>query len=541
MIEQNIFALCQDAIPGFLGLFDLSIAPKLLYYAYVPAIVISLFFAFVILWRDRFSRVGWSFLTTAITFSAWLVNEIIQWTAVYHTHILGSWQASLFIESLFFLSVLFTLSSFIRESKALKYITLFNVLVSIGMIFFFESPLNIASYDAVNCEGVTGLIWTFFYIYQFLLLGIVWYLGQRALKKSKDPEKTGASYRTKVLLGMILLFGLFLGTNIASELTGIYTLNILIPVSMISCIIFIAFPAVEHPIFSFRFYRSEILVYSAMALVGSLLLIPDLISQKIVIIGTFIALLLLGQSVVAINKREAKQRDLLDTLNKRLTMLDAKKNEFLSFATHQLRSPLTSLKWGIDSLKDGANPETITTLGGTVDDLISTVNDLLDISKIEQGGLVMKLEKINLGDFVKRITDEFTMTATNKGLALTFENNSGECVLSADPTKLRQVFVNLIDNAIKYTAKGSITVSITQEFRKAVVTVKDTGPGIAPDELANLFNKFARGAAGSASKGGSGLGLYLAKKIIEVLHGEISADSAGMSKGSSFIVKLPLV
>jgi|GEM_PF-2400670 len=541
MIEQNIFALCQDAIPGFLGLFDLSIAPKLLYYAYIPAIIISVFFAFVILWRDHFSRVGWAFLATTVTFSAWLVNEIIQWIAVYHIHILGSWQASMFIESLFFLAVSFTFASFIRESKALRYITLLNIFISLGVFFLIKSPLNIASYNAIDCEGIAGVLWNFFYGYQFFVLILAWYFGRKALKQTTGAAQDSSPYRTKVLWGIILLFALFLGTNIVSELTGFYNLNILIPIGMISCVILIAFPAVEHPIFSFQFYRSEVLIYSAVALVGSLLLIPDVISQKIVIMGTLIALFLLGKSVIAINKREQKQRGLLDTLNKRLTMLDAKKNEFLSFATHQLRSPLTSIKWGLDSLKDNYNPDTVKTLRATVEDLVSTVNDLLDISKIEQGGLVMKLEKINLGDFIKRITDEFDMTAKNKGLALMLNDTTNNCMLSADPTKLRQVFVNIIDNAIKYTASGTITVSVVQESKQAVITISDTGPGIAATELAGLFNKFARGDAGNKSKGGSGLGLYLARKIIEVLHGEIEADSEGLGKGSSFTVKLPLV
>ncbi len=537
-MDNNLLQICQDSIPKFLGLFDLSIAPKLLFYAYVPAIVISLYFAVIIMVRDKFSKVSLSFFAMALTFSIWLGNEIVQWTAVYHWMIFTSWKLSIFFETLFFLSILFTLSSFIQNSKILKRVKYVNFVMPIAALFVINSTWNMMSYDFQNCEGVPGQLWLYFYMYQFLMLIFVWWAGSRALKEEQQVDHN--KYKMKVLAGIITLFALFLATNIASEVVGSYFLNILIPVGMIACVALIAFPAVEHPIFSFKFYRSEVLIYSSIALVGSLLLIPDFTSQRIVIIGTLLALIFVGKSVMSINKREAKQRDELDNLNKKLQKLDATKNEFLSFATHQLRSPLTSIKWGLNSLKEKYSPETTDHLLATTDDLIGTVNDLLDISKIEQGGLVMKMEEFDLHDFVGRVVEEFRMTAEKKGLRLAFTGDIVPCFVLADENKLRQVFVNLIDNAIKYTQKGDIKVVFRRIGKTAEVSVWDTGPGIAPEELKDLFDKFLRGAAGKASQGGSGLGLYLAKKIIENHKGHLSAKSDGIGKGSVFTVALPL-
>jgi signal transduction histidine kinase len=223
------------------------------------------------------------------------------------------------------------------------------------------------------------------------------------------------------------------------------------------------------------------------------------------------------------------------------------KNEFLSFTTHQLRSPLTQLKWGLGAVAEGvADRPTIakmvTQLRTTSDEMISTVNDLLDISKIEQGGMVLKKELIDLVSFLDRAAEEFRVLAEIKGLQYTFEPHVTTAPIIADQTKLRQVINNLIDNAIKYTVSGSIKILLDKQFEKNTYTISivDTGAGIAAEEIPKLFLKFSRGNAGKIFMGGSGLGLYLGKKITEMHQGTISVYSAGIGAGSTFVVKLPI-
>lgn len=264
------------------------------------------------------------------------------------------------------------------------------------------------------------------------------------------------------------------------------------------------------------------------------------ITLNIVLIGTLFVMIAIGILLVRNSRAQGRQKDVLQKLNTNLTNLDAKKNEFLSFATHQLRSPLTSIKWGLDSLKEKFSAETIDHLLLTTDDLIGTVNDLLDISKMEQGGMVMKMEEFDVHDFVGRLVEEFRMAAEAKGLKLVFQGDNVPCFIHSDQNKLRQVFVNLIDNAIKYTKKGEIVVAFKKFSKNVVIEVRDTGPGIEPKELSELFDKFLRGKAGKASEAGSGLGLYLARQIMRALHGEISAHSVGLGHGSTFKVVLPL-
>lgn len=261
---------------------------------------------------------------------------------------------------------------------------------------------------------------------------------------------------------------------------------------------------------------------------------------SLVLYLTLITMIVIGFLMWRESRNEKRENRELTQKNKSLAEHDASKSEFLSFATHQLKSPLTSLKWGLAALKELYDASLVDKLQMTTDDMISTVTDLLDISKIEQGGMSMTREEFDLHDFVGRIVEEFQAAARAKGLRLVFTGEIVPCFVFADQTKLRQVFANLIDNAIKYTQKGEVKVVFRHQGTMAEVSVWDTGPGIAPSEQKALFDKFLRGAAGKASQGGSGLGLYLAKEIAVAHHGDIRATSPGLGKGSVFTVRLPL-
>ena len=246
-------------------------------------------------------------------------------------------------------------------------------------------------------------------------------------------------------------------------------------------------------------------------------------------------------------KSEQVKGAIIQEANKKMEMINQAKNEFLSFATHQLRSPLTSIKWGLNAISDSVKNDsqtlqTVEQLRTIADNMVNTVNDLLDISKIEQGGLVLTSEPVDLVELLDQLAEDFLMTASSKNLSLQFHTELPVAIISGDKTKLRQVFANLIDNAIKYTITGSITVTLSYESKDNIfiTDVSDTGPGIEKEDLDNLFEKFARGTAGKASATkGSGLGLYLGKKIVELHKGIITVSSEGSGKGSTFSVRLP--
>lgn len=238
----------------------------------------------------------------------------------------------------------------------------------------------------------------------------------------------------------------------------------------------------------------------------------------------------------------------LESANLKLKDLDKLKTEFLSLASHQLRSPITAIKGYSSMLLEGSygelaekQHEAVSRVFQSSFNLGNVVEDLLDISKIEQGGMTFNMQNIDLDNICSDLYQELLLTAKSKGLNFTYENSGAEgLMVKGDPIKLRQVVQNLVDNSMKYTKEGFVKMTLSKGDMSAVITVTDSGMGMSDETKKNLFGKFARGEGKDVNAGGSGLGLYLVKKIVEAHNGVISTDSAGVGKGSTFTVTLPL-
>ncbi len=241
----------------------------------------------------------------------------------------------------------------------------------------------------------------------------------------------------------------------------------------------------------------------------------------------------------------------LQVANEKLKSLDKLKTEFLSLAAHQLRSPLTAIRGYTSMLLEGSfgnvdekQKEAINRVYESSTHLTKVVEDLLNVSKIEAGGMKYEMAPFDLEKPVHDLATDLSVTAQKKGLALTFTTDQkGPYTVNGDMEKLRQVFLNIIDNSIKYTEKGSVTVSLARDATAGTIrmNVTDTGMGISAEEKEKLFQKFSRGAGGKTNTGGSGLGLYLAKQIVEAHGGHIVIDSPGAGLGSTFAIELKAV
>lgn len=183
--------------------------------------------------------------------------------------------------------------------------------------------------------------------------------------------------------------------------------------------------------------------------------------------------------------------------------------------------------------------ETINRVFESSQHLSKVVEDLLNVSKIEQGGMVFEFAQVDIEKLVKDIADDLSISAEKKGLKLSFETDKKEnYIAKADLEKFRQVVLNLVDNSIKYTKEGFVKVSLEKPADKILIKISDSGMGVSSETKAKLFEKFSRGEAGKTNTGGSGLGLYLAKEIITAHGGTISVDSEGLGKGSTFTIEI---
>jgi signal transduction histidine kinase len=235
--------------------------------------------------------------------------------------------------------------------------------------------------------------------------------------------------------------------------------------------------------------------------------------------------------------------------NEKLEYVDKLKDEFVSLASHELRTPMTAIKsytWLIINGKAGPlenkAKEYLNRIYISTERLIRLVNEMLNISRIESGKVKLNLESVDIKQLIGEIQKEFQPKAEELGLTWTAEVPESLPHLMIDREKIHQVFENLIDNALKYTNKGgSVRIRCVPGTEHIEFSITDTGKGIHPADMPKLFSKFGRleGSYVSITGSGSGLGLYISKQYVELHRGKIWAYS-DLDKGSTFVFTLPL-
>ncbi len=249
--------------------------------------------------------------------------------------------------------------------------------------------------------------------------------------------------------------------------------------------------------------------------------------------------------------RQLVRKDLdLTQQNERFSQLNKDKSEFVSTVSHQLRTPLSAIKWTLDALLKSNDAGTLTTEQRALlmkayeynERIINLIQDMLGIDRIESGALGFSFLDIDIADLVDNIIEEVDGEARRRDIKLVVNKDQNLPKISVDPQKMRAVFQNLIENSLKYTrAGGTITIDfhvVTND--KMDITVADSGIGIPSDQQSNIFSRFFRAENAKAlDPEGSGLGLFIVKTIITRHGGDMTFDSAE-GKGTTFRITLPL-
>jgi signal transduction histidine kinase len=261
--------------------------------------------------------------------------------------------------------------------------------------------------------------------------------------------------------------------------------------------------------------------------------------------------LLYGETLnfnIKLKKEIEKATKELKQANEELKKLDEAKSDFISIASHQLRTPLTVIKGYISMILEGnfgklepAAKDPLEKVYESGERLIRLVENLLNISRIESGRLQFNYEVMPLEKITDSVVEELSGYANKKGLKLEYSKEENLPSMKIDEEKIRQVVMNLIDNAIKYTKRGKILINLKKIKNNLQFCVSDNGMGIGKDDLPNLFKKFSRGSGTSTiHTEGTGLGLYVVREMIEAHNGKIWAESKGKGKGSKFYFEIPI-
>ena len=397
-----------------------------------------------------------------------------------------------------------------------------------------------------------------------LIIGAI-YVFVRKILIAKDLERRQLK---DVLWGFLITFLLVLTFNLF--LPAFFNNANFIPFGGLYLLPFVAFTSFS--IFRNKLFSVKVAVTSALVFGLSIAIFFEALFVKdittLIIKGTeFTLVLVTGILLIRSVHKEVEAREeirrladelantnvQLEVSNERLRILDQRKSEFVSIASHQLRTPVTAMK-GYSSLllEDayGALPEKmkdpIEKIYHSSERLALMINDFLNVSKIEQGSMTYTFVPLDLKKMVVDIVQDFHVAAGEKKLDVETDIPDGiKFNVVADEGKIRQIISNLLDNAIKYTPQGSVRVILKKEPTHGedgmiLLQIKDTGIGLSQDDIHHLFGKFTRGAEGSkVNTSGSGLGLYVAKKMMEEHKGNIWVDSEGKGKGSVFCIELP--
>ncbi len=245
------------------------------------------------------------------------------------------------------------------------------------------------------------------------------------------------------------------------------------------------------------------------------------------------------------NKYNDEIGKLSDTINHMAGELDKTermKNEFISSVSHELRTPLTSIKGWVETIaaiRDPADPNFrrgVQVISSEADRLYSMVEELLDFSRMQNG---LKLD-LQLLDLVAEVSDAAIMVERRvelEGLHLAYDEPEEPMPVMADPARLRQVFINVLDNAVKYSPPhGTVRMDVLSDGNSAFVNISDEGRGIAPDDLENVKVKFFKG---KGAVRGSGIGLAVVDEIVTALDGSVDIQSE-VGRGTTVTVRLPL-
>lgn len=258
------------------------------------------------------------------------------------------------------------------------------------------------------------------------------------------------------------------------------------------------------------------------------------------------AYILLGFIILAIVLLLIRQARIIDytVLYRRLREIDQMKDDFISMTAHELRTPLTVIRGYADVLKSvvgipDAAHEHIQRIDLSAERLILLVNDILDVSRLEQGRMSFSPTDLNLAAEIAPLLETFRPVAVGKGLALSFEAAGSIPLVSADRDRLKQALTNIIGNAIKYTPSGTVSVKLSAERDHVITRVSDTGMGISAEDQKRLFGKFFRVKSAETNEiVGTGLGLWITREIVRVMQGDITVESI-KGKGTDFIISFP--
>lgn len=514
------------------------------YYSHLIPVFFALLLSFLVLFKAKKSILSKIFFAFSLSFSLWLVGDLITWTSNNYFLIYATWSLLVYIEILFFALGLYFVVVFVRKSDVgiLPKLLLFSTTLLPLIITIFQKSVTGFNYPVCEAFNNTFLDQYKLYLEILVLIGILFYLVFPFFKKNQILDKKSHI----IVLGSIFLFLSVFGiTEYLASVTAYYEIHLyalfIIPVFLIA----ITYSIFRLDIFNLKIISTYFLVFGFLILSASQLLFINSTTDRLLSIITLILSISIAILLFRNLRRESDQRIQIEKLNINLQNLIKQRESLEHLITHKVKGSFTHSKYIFSGMLDGMfgeiNPEVkkMAEMGLDSDNVgIRTVDLILNASNLQKGLVKYEMKPINLKDVVTNIAQAKKELMGKKDVTLKIDIKDEIYNIKGDIFWIKEVFGNLIDNAINYTPSGDVVVSLEKKEKKIVFCVKDTGVGITDVDKRYLFTEGGRGKNSvKVNVNSTGYGLYSAKLIVEAHKGKIWAESEGEGKGSSFFVE----
>lgn len=546
---------CADAQPNLWGIIDTTIAPNLLFYSYIPIVIISIFFGIFIFTKDSKNLKNKLLLSLTSVFSLWILNILLQWIASPISIVHFSWQISAIIE-IFIPILTIYLGYVLMTDKDLPYTlkVLFSLLI-IAVSILTPTQYNIEYFDFVNCQSVIGPLLGLIYSFEIASIFILWFLAFREKLFSKSGAD-GIKKTVIILLGTSFLLSIFAASNLIGEFTQDYQFNLIGPIGMVLFIGLLTFLIIRFQTFHVRLFGAQALVIGLVTLIGSKLFTAEVGVNKNITFVTLGFVCIFGYYLIKSVKKEIETRERIEKLAGELdraahTLHEANEGQknLIHIMNHQIKGYLAVGRNIFAELATGdygqvaEEAKPLLTKGfDEMTDGVEYVQSVLRGESAKSGTLPFDMKPMNLKPVIESLISKQKDVAEKKGLSFESTVADGKYNIIGDATQLEEAFKNLFTNAIKYnTPNGSIKMTLSETDGKILFTIKDTGIGISEEDQKNLFKPGGMGKNSiKYNTDAAGYGLAFVKPVIEAHKGGKIWYETEVGKGTTFFVELPV-
>ncbi|MFA7285786.1 MAG: ATP-binding protein [Candidatus Paceibacterota bacterium] len=521
--------------------------PTLFFYSHFPALIVALLAGFIVYYKTQKSKVGVTLLITTIMFSIWSLIDLVLWATNDPRIVMFAWSVQVLVEPLVYLFAFYLSYVFIKERDLPFKFKILLLTLYAPIIIFLTTSLNLQGVNLDDCTAIEGPLAQYYtYFVELVIILSLFIFSVLEFIKSKEIAR---KKEIRIFsIGMVLFLLAFSWGNLIGSFTEDWVLAQAGLIGMPIFAAFLAYMIVRFKTFNIKLLGTQALVFSLGFLVLSIAFIRNIENVRLVVAFTLTFTLFLGRALVSSVRREIEQREKLQILNEELKGLLTQRESLVHLITHKVKASFTRSKYIFAEMVGGGFGE----LSAELKDMskkgldsdnegIKTVDLVLNAFNLEKGIVKYEMAPLDFKAMVLDSAESRRAPAEAKGLKMNLEIQDVDFTISGDAFWLKEVTNNLIENAVRYTKEGSITVGLAKNNDKLLFTVKDTGVGINDEDKKNLFTEGGRGKNSvKVNVDSTGYGLFSVKLVVEAHGGRVWAESGGEGAGSTFSVELDL-